>query len=145
MYALVIDVEAYPQFLPLCQALRIKKRTEAEGRLVLIAHMQIGYMAIRESFTSKAVCDPENLEILVEYVDGPFKHLKNRWKFTDAQESRGKSCLVEFQIDYEFKNKALGLLMGGMFDIAFRSFAEAFEKRADKIYGRNTLAGNGGK
>jgi coenzyme Q-binding protein COQ10 len=148
MYDLVVDVEAYPQFLPLCRALRIRKRSEADGLLMLIADMQIGYKAIRESFTSKAACDSKKLEILVEYVDGPFKHLKNHWNFTDSSEkleNGKKSCLVEFQIDYEFKSKTLGLLMGSVFDIAFRSFAEAFEKRADAIYGRNISIGNGGK
>jgi coenzyme Q-binding protein COQ10 len=146
MYDLVVDVESYPHFLPLCAGLRVKKRGEAEGKLHLVADMSIGYKAIRESFTSKAVCNPENLEIHVQYVDGPFKQLKNRWKFTDIEpkEAGGTCCLVEFEIEYEFKSRTLALLMGSVFDVAFRSFAEAFEKRAHAIYGAGKLSGTNG-
>lgn len=147
MYDLVVDVESYPQFLPLCVGLRVKKRGEADGQLHLLADMSIGYKAIRESFTSKAVCDPKNLEIHVQYVDGPFKQLKNRWKFTNIEpkEAGGKSCRVEFEIEYEFKSGALALLMGSVFDMAFRSFAEAFEKRAKAVYGSGKLNGVNGR
>lgn len=141
MYDLVVDVESYPQFVPLCAGLRVKKRSEAKGQLHLVADMSIGYKAIRESFTSKAICDPKTMEIHVQYVDGPFKHLRNRWKFTNIEprEGTGNCCRVEFEIEYEFKSRALALLMGSVFDVAFRSFAEAFEKRAFAIYGSGKL------
>ncbi|RUU07061.1 type II toxin-antitoxin system RatA family toxin, partial [Mesorhizobium sp. M7A.T.Ca.TU.009.01.3.2] len=67
----------------------------------------------------------------VKYIDGPFKYLSNVWRF----EADGAGCTVRFFIDYEFKSRILGAVMGTMFDRAFRMFAEAFEKRADVIYG----------
>jgi coenzyme Q-binding protein COQ10 len=133
MFDLVADGEAYPQFLPLCQALRVRHRKEEQGALTLIADMEVGYKAIRETFTSRVTCERAKLEILVEYIDGPFRYLQNRWSFRDQGDS--DVCLVEFDISYEFKSRTLSLLMGRMFDAAFRKFAEAFEKRADVIYG----------
>jgi coenzyme Q-binding protein COQ10 len=76
--------------------------------------------------------DRPRLRILVEYIDGPFSHLENKWTFIDLEDGR---CEIGFSISYEFASRTLGLLMGAMFDTAFRKFAEAFEKRADEIYG----------
>jgi coenzyme Q-binding protein COQ10 len=134
MFELVADIESYPRFVPLCRSMRVRRRNESEGILILIADMEVGYRAIRETFTSRVTCERLEQKILVEYIDGPFKHLENRWKFHDRDE--GKTCLVEFRIAYEFKNRALGLIMGGMFDTAFRKFAGAFEDRADVVYGK---------
>jgi len=134
MFELVADVESYPRFVPLCRALRVRRRTESDGVVTLIANMEIGYKAIRETFTSRVTCERSANKILVEYIDGPFEHLENHWLFHESEE--GKACLVEFRIAYEFKSKALGLIMGGMFDAAFRKFAEAFEDRADVVYGK---------
>ena len=76
MFALVADVERYPEFLPLCEDLRIVRRqTDAEGREVLVAAMSVGYKAVRETFTSRVTLDRAAGAILVEYVDGPFKRL----------------------------------------------------------------------
>jgi coenzyme Q-binding protein COQ10 len=134
MFALVADVESYPKFLPLCRDLRLRETRDSEdGKRVLVADMEVGYKAIRETFTSRVTCDPARLEILVEYVDGPFKHLENKWHFV---ETGPHSCIVEFDIAYEFRSRALALLVGGMFDTAFRKFAEAFESRANSVYGR---------
>lgn len=132
MFALVADVETYPLFVPLCTGLKIRRRAAgAEGTEILVADMEVGYRAIRERFTSRVTLDKAKQRILVEYVDGPFSRLENRWTF---KESEG-GCDVEFFISYEFRSKALGLLMGAMFDQAFRKFAAAFEARADEIYG----------
>ena len=134
MFALVADVEKYPQFLPLCEGLTVRRRTGREGGgEVLLADMTVGYKAIRETFTSRVTLDPANLKILVEYVDGPFRHLENRWSFKPDP----AGCEVGFFISYEFASRMLGLLMGAMFDKAFRKFAEAFERRAELVYGRN--------
>jgi coenzyme Q-binding protein COQ10 len=136
MFDLVADVEAYPEFVPLCTSLRLRQRTRnAEGVETLLADMEVGYKAIRERFTSRVICDRANLTILVEYVDGPFSRMKNRWVFRDDPGGRGAST-VEFFIDYEFRSRVLGLLMGSMFDTAFRRFSAAFERRADQVYGR---------
>jgi coenzyme Q-binding protein COQ10 len=133
MFNLVADVESYPKFLPLCRGLRVRQRDLLpDGREVLIADMEVGYKAIRESFTSRVTLDRESREILVEYISGPFRHLENRWQFNELEPD---SSNVEFDIAYEFKSRAIALLVGGMFEAAFRRFAEAFESRADLVYG----------
>ena len=131
MFDLVADIERYPQFLPLCEALTVRSRKERDGKVLLVADMTIGYKAIRETFTTQVLLNRATLTIDVKYIDGPFRYLDNRWRFVAA----GKGgCDVHFFIDYEFKNKILGSIMGAMFERAFRMFAEAFEARAAKIY-----------
>ncbi|MEQ1710395.1 MAG: type II toxin-antitoxin system RatA family toxin [Hyphomicrobium sp.] len=132
MFALVADVERYPEFLPLCESLVVTSRESRGTDTVLIATMGIGYKAIRERFTTRVTLQPDAHTILVEYLDGPFKRLENRWRLIDMP----GGSEVDFFIDYEFRSIALGLLMGAMFDTAFRRFAEAFEARARTVYGR---------
>ena len=131
MFALVADVESYPEFLPLCEALKVTSRRERENKTLLIADMTVGYKAIRETFTSQVMLDPEALRIEVQYLNGPFRYLNNVWTFLPAD---GGSD-IGFYIDYDFKSRMLGILIGSMFDVAFRKFSQAFEERADKIYG----------
>ncbi len=133
MFDLVADVERYPEFVPLCRALKVKNRAPAgENQEIVIARMTVAYKVIHETFTSRVTLNKPHMQILVEYIDGPFKQLQNRWTF---HPTGPKSCEVEFFISYEFKSRTLALLMGAMFDAAFRRFADAFEKRADEIYG----------
>jgi coenzyme Q-binding protein COQ10 len=132
MFDLVADVEHYPEFVPLCQALRVKRRTKSdEGVEILVADMTVAYKLIRETFTSRVTLDRPRLVIHVEYLDGPFSRLDNRWEFVPQG---GGACDVKFFISYEFRSRTLGMLMGAMFDAAFRRFADAFEKRADEVY-----------
>jgi len=132
MFDLVADVEAYPHFVPLCESLKVRSRKEEGGKEILIATMTVAYKVVRESFTTRVVLDREALIIRAEYLDGPFRYLENVWRF--EPEGRGDS-LIHFAIDYEFRSSALGLLMGAVFDRAFRKFADAFEARADAVYG----------
>jgi coenzyme Q-binding protein COQ10 len=132
MYALVADIERYPEFVPLCDSLTIQSRKEREAKELLIANMSVGYKAIRETFTTQVLLKPDEYAIDVQYIEGPFKYLDNRWRFEPAPDG---GCVVHFFIDYEFKSRILGAVMGSMFDRAFRMFTEAFETRADKIYG----------
>ncbi|MDR9774600.1 type II toxin-antitoxin system RatA family toxin [Rhizobium hidalgonense] len=131
MFDLVADVERYPEFLPLCEALAIRSRKERDGKILLVADMTVGYKAIRETFTTQVLLNRAERVIEVKYIDGPFRYLENRWHF--AETTTG-GCTVDFFIDYEFKSRILGALMGSMFDRAFRMFTEAFETRAGKIY-----------
>ncbi|MDF2373911.1 MAG: type II toxin-antitoxin system RatA family toxin [Rhizobiaceae bacterium] len=135
MFALVADIEKYPEFLPLCEDLKIRSRKERGDVVLLIADMTIGYKAIRETFTSQVLLKPTESIIDVKYLDGPFRYLNNRWRFSEQPDG---GCTVSFFIDYEFKSRMLGIVMGTMFDRAFRMFAEAFEKRADMIYGQKS-------
>ncbi len=132
MFALVADIETYPEFLPLCQRLAVRSRREKDDKTLLIADMTVAYKLVRETFTSQVLLNPAERRIEVKYVDGPFRYLDNRWTFEPAPDG---GCEVRFFIDYEFKSRTLGLLMGSMFDYAFRRFAEAFEARADAVYG----------
>ena len=132
MFALVADVEKYPEFLPLCQQLNVRSRRERDGKTLLVANMTVAYKMVRETFSTQVLLKPDERRIDVKYVEGPFRYLDNRWDFVPVGED---ACDVKFDIEYEFKSRTLGLLMGSMFDYAFRRFAEAFEARADVIYG----------
>ena len=134
MFDLVADVERYPEFLPMCEALRVKERRERDGMTMLIADMTVGYKMIRETFTSRVLLKPEENVIDVSYLEGPFRYLDNRWTFRPRDDG---GCDVVFFIDYEFKSRALGMVMGAMFDRAFHMFSQAFQKRADVIYGQD--------
>jgi len=147
MFELVADVERYPEFVPLCEKLRIIRRerngpeaeTDANAE-VIVAIMTVAYKLFHENFTSRVVLDRKRQEIRVTYLDGPFRFLENRWAFRELEDD---VCEVGFLISYEFRSKVLGSLMGAAFDRAFRKFATAFEERADQVYGKRPI-GNGG-
>ena len=134
MFDLVADVERYPEFVPLCQSMKIRHRTpKPDGTEIVVAEMVVSFKLVRETFTSQVTLDRANLKILVEYLEGPFSTLENRWTF----EPKGdQACDVGFFIAYEFKSRMLGMLMGTMFDTAFSRLSAAFEKRADQVYGK---------
>ena len=134
MFDLVADIERYPEFVPLCAGMKVRSRTDkGEGVSVVVAVMTIAYKLIHQSFTSRATLERGTLSILVEYLDGPFSRMQNRWAFHAKTET---SCEVEFFIDYEFRSRTFAMLAGAVFDTVFRRMAAAFEKRADEVYGR---------
>jgi coenzyme Q-binding protein COQ10 len=136
MFDLVADVERYPEFVPLCSALTVReRRAQEEGIEVIVADMTVSFKLVRERFRSRITLDKPKLQIVVEYLQGPFSRMQNRWSFRPLDAA---SSEVEFFIDYEFRSRMLGVLMGSMFDAAFRRFAAAFEARADQVYGRGT-------
>lgn len=140
MFALVTDVERYPQFLPMCEGLVVKKRWEEGGLPHILADMSVGYGAIRETFTTRVVFDAEKRTVHAANPpgqgSGPFKSIENRWAFRDVE----GGCEVEFQITYAFKSFVLQALVGGLFDKVFRKYTEAFEARAHQIYGGKPAA-----
>ena len=130
MFNLVADVERYPEFVPMCEALVVRRRNEGpDGVITLLADMSIGYKVIRETFTTRVELDLANHMIRVSYIDGPFKHLENRWTFRETP----TGCAVVFFIDYEFKSRTFQMLAGAVFEQVFRKMAEAFETRADRL------------
>jgi coenzyme Q-binding protein COQ10 len=131
MFDVVADVERYPQFLPLCEGLVVRSRETKGAETVLVATMTVGYHAIRESLTSRVTLRPELDEIHVAYLDGPFSHLDNRWRFREAPDGGSH---IDFFIDYAFSSRVLALLMGAVFDKAVRKYTAAFEARARAIY-----------
>jgi coenzyme Q-binding protein COQ10 len=138
MFNLVADGERYPEFLPFCSALKVRERiAKPDGIEVLVADMTVSFKLISETFRSRVTLDRANLNILVEYLQGPFRHLENRWTFEPKGE---QACIVGFYLAYEFKSRMLAMLMGSMFDAMFARFVTAFEKRADAIYGKSRTA-----
>lgn len=134
MFDLVADVERYPEFVPLCRSLKVRNRIpEPEGVEVLIANMTVAYKFLHETFTSRVTLDRPNLHILVEYLEGPFRKMENRWTFHPVA---AQTCTVEFFLAYEFRSRTLALMMGAVFETAFRHFSSAFERRADRVYGQ---------
>jgi coenzyme Q-binding protein COQ10 len=131
LLALVADVAKYPQFLPWCVAARIRSHVGNN----LVADLTIGFGPFRESFTSRVTVFPADAtgacSIKTEYENGPFKYLHNRWNFTpDAQ-----GCVVDFYVDFEFRNFLLQKAIGAVFTEAVRVMVNAFLKRARTIYG----------
>lgn len=134
MFDLVVDMDRYPEFVPLCTGMRVRGRTQiADGVEVATARMTVAYKVIREYFTTRVTMNRPELWVAVEYLDGPLHVLSNRWAFRPLSETTSE---VEFYIDYEFKSRILSAVMGKVFDAAFRRFASAFETRADQVYGR---------
>ena len=131
LFDLVADVAKYPQFLPWCVAARIRSQQDNE----LIADLTIGFGPFRESFTSRVSltpCDAAGFcAIKSEYENGPFKYLHNRWKFTPD----GQNCVVDFYVDFEFRNFILQKAIGAVFTEAVRVMVNAFLKRARTVYG----------
>ena len=128
LYALVADVRRYPEFLPWCMAARIRKESDA----VLTADLIIGFQMFRERFTSYVELDQQNLEIDVKYADGPFRYLKNKWRFLPHPDG----CEIDFYVDFEFNSRLLQSVIETLFTEAVKRMVKAFEDRADVLYGR---------
>jgi len=129
MFDLVADVKRYNQFLPWVVATRVRSDSETE----MVADMVVGFKSLRESFTSR-VAKTRPCQIAVHYIDGPLSDLDNVWTFREVDE---RSCEIDFAVDFQFKNRVFQSLAGQYFDRAFRKMVEAFEKRADELYGSN--------
>lgn len=130
MYAVVSDVEKYPEFLPWVVALRVLSRRE-NG---LTAEMVVGYGALRERYTSDVALDPLGHRIDVIQTKGPFKILENHWRFTP----KGKTCEVEFSIAFEFRSRLLHGVAGHAFEKVMLKMADAFEARAAQLCRSNS-------
>lgn len=132
MFALVADVEKYPEFLPWCAGLRIIER----GENTITADMIVAYKVFRERFRTRVTLDRKNNQIDVAYVSGPFRTLENRWRFIDRPEG---GSVIDFVIEFEFKNFLLQATAQAVFDKAFARMSEAFVKRAEDVYGRRSV------
>ncbi len=137
MFDLVADVGRYPEFLPWCQATRIRERSDT----LLVADMVIGFKIFRERFTSRVTLDWEAKRIDVAYSDGPFKYLKNHWIFVPTEDGQG--CDIDFYVDFEFRSKLLQSAISVVFNEAVTKMVNAFESRADDLYGQPTPKGAG--
>jgi len=127
MFDLVADVAAYPEFLPWVSAIRIRSNSETE----MVADMIVGFKGLRETFTSRVVKERAH-HVHVDYVDGPLKHLSNDWRFRPDGDG---GVLIDFEVDFAFKNRVFEMLAGQVFDRALRKMIGAFENRAIALYG----------
>lgn len=130
LYELVSDIESYPQFLPWVTGVRVRSRGNAGENQVIIADVLISYKMFRETFRSSVTLNPEYRTIDVEYVNGPFKHLDNHWRFEPTVEGTE----VDFAVDFEFRSRMMEKMITGMFDKAVHKIVTAFFDRADELY-----------
>ena len=126
LFALVADIERYPEFLPWCIGARIRERQPQ----LIVADLIIGFKMFRERFTSRVVLDPPR-KIDVAYAEGPFRYLNNHWIFERVPEG----CRIDFFVDFEFKSRLMQRVIEVLFGEAVRRMVGAFEKRARELYG----------
>lgn len=132
MYALVADIERYPEFLPWNTAARIRlRRPGPDGSEMVEADLVISFKVFRERFGSRVTLWPDKLKIDTEYIDGPFRHMRSTWAFRDIP----GGCEVDFHVDFEFKNAILQGIIGVVFNDAMQRVVRAFERRAAELYG----------
>jgi len=136
MFDLVADVGRYAEFLPWVTAVRIRSNSDSQ----MVADVIVGFKGLRETFTSK-VAKERPLSIHVDYVDGPLKHLHNDWKFRPDGEG---GTLVDFCVDFAFKNRVFEMLAGQVFDRALRKMINAFEERAARLYADSSTGSGAG-
>jgi coenzyme Q-binding protein COQ10 len=132
MYALVADVERYPEFLPWTAAARIRSRRKEGDAEVIDADLVISFKVFRERFGSRVTLHPAEKSIDTQYLDGPFKYLKSRWQFAPLDDG---GCHVDFFVDFEFKNRVLQGVIGIVFNEAMHRIVRAFEDRARALHG----------
>lgn len=131
MYELVADVENYPKFLPWTAAARVRSMEEHSDHVEMLADLVISFKVFRERFGSRVLLWPDLRKIDTSYIDGPFKHLESTWTFRPAE----GGCQVDFEVDFEFRNRLLQGAAGMFFNEAMQRIVGAFEARAKELYG----------
>ena len=135
MYAVVADIEHYPEFLPWCSALTVQEREKDPAGETVTAKMIVSYRGFRESYISKVRLEPKRYAIDARHVEGPFKRLDTRWRFDPLPEG----CQIQFMIDFAFKNPLLSAVANVAFSFVASRMAEAFIARAATLYGSKYL------
>jgi coenzyme Q-binding protein COQ10 len=126
MYDLVTDVSRYHEFLPWVAAVRVRSDNDDE----MLADMVVGFKALKETFSSRVLKTPKS-KVVVDYLDGPMRHLHNQWLF----EQTDTGCIVDFTVDFSFSNRIFEALAGQYFSTAIRKMTDAFVQRAEVLYG----------
>ena len=127
---MVLDIEKYPEFVPWCLASKIYKKNDKGDTVEITADLTIGKSFFNETYKSFVIYEKTTDSIHVTNMDGPLKHLENRWYFKQKSEISE----IDFHIDFELKSKILNLLMIKSFNIGLKKIAEAFEKRAADLF-----------
>ena len=127
---LVLDIEKYPEFVPWCLGGKIHSKNDKGDKIEIVADLTIGKNFFNGTYKSFVIYDKSSDSIHVTNINGPLKHLKNKWFFVQ----KGENSEVDFHVDFELKNKILNILMVKSFDIGLKKIADAFEKRAIKLF-----------
>ena len=127
---MVLDIEKYPEFVPWCIDSKIYKNIDKGKTVEITADLTIGKSFFNETYKSFVIYDKSSDSIHVTNVDGPLKHLENKWFFKQNNENSE----IDFHIDFELKNKILNMLMIKTFDIGLKKIADAFERRAIDLF-----------
>jgi coenzyme Q-binding protein COQ10 len=133
LFALVGDVDAYPEFVPWIQSMRTwNARSEGEGVSLVDAQVAVGFAFLKEKFSTRVRRDAATRQVDVQLLSGPFKHLANRWRFVEVE----GGTKIEFDIDFEFKSRLLSGMLAANFHHAVDKLMSCFEARAQALYGR---------
>ena len=124
----VLDIEKYPEFIPFCIDSKVYETKDEINEIKIIADLTIGKRPFVDTYKSDVRYDKKNDLIHVTNIDGPLKHLENNWKFIQ----KDKLTEVQFDVDFEIKNKFLNLIMEKSFQFGINKIADAFQKRAEK-------------
>ena len=130
---MVLDIEKYPEFVPWCIEGKIHEKKESEDLIEIKGDLKVGKKFLNETYTSLVLYYKEKDKILVTNIDGPLRHLQNEWRFKEIN----NQTQLEFDIDFELKNNFLNTIMKKSFNLGLNKIADAFEKRAIKLF-KNT-------
>ena len=129
---LVLDIEKYPQFVPFCLDSKIYERKQKGDLLLIIADLTIGKGPFKDTYKSDVKLNKKNDSIYVTNLDGPLKHLENKWHFKEEN----NITEVSFDVDFELKNKFLNIVMTKSFQFGLDKIADAFQKRAEELFSK---------
>ena len=129
---MVLDIEKYPEFVPWCLNGKIHSKNDKGDKVEITADLTIGKSFFNETYKSFVIYDKLSDSILVNNIQGPLKHLENKWFF----KKKNENSEIDFRVDFELKNKILNMLMTKSFDIGLKKIADAFEKRAIDLFER---------
>ncbi len=129
---LVLDVKKYPLFVPFCLDSKVHEKKEKSDFLIMIADLTIGKGPLKDTYKSHVTYNKKEDSIYVTNLDGPLKYLENRWHFKQVN----KITEVSFIVDFELKNNFLNIIMTKSFQFGLDKIADAFEKRADDLFGK---------
>ena len=128
---LVLDIEKYPEFVPFCYNAKVYENKKEDDLTKIVADLTIGKGPFKDTYKSDVAYNKKEDSIFVKNIDGPLNHLSNNWTFSDKKKGITE---VTFDIDFEIKNKFLNSLMVVSFQFGLEKIADAFQKRAEKLF-----------
>ena len=127
-----MDIEKYPEFIPWCLNGKIHTINDKGNKIEIIADLTIGKNFLNETYKSLVIYEKSSDTISVSNIDGPLKHLENKWQFKEEN----KITEVSFEVDFELKNDFLNIIMTKSFQFSLDKIADAFVKRAEELFSK---------